>query len=90
MEEIHLISAMFVFAASVIPIYLSFKLKNNFRILTILLSAFAVSHGFYHILYVAGFEDFSEQILQSLSVTILIVFGIVFLRIRKNRNMVQT
>jgi hypothetical protein len=89
MEEIHLISGIFIFAASVVPIYLSFKLKNDFRILTILLGVFTIFHGIYHIFYVAGLEDFSEDILQPISIGILILFGIIYLKIRKKRNRVE-
>jgi uncharacterized membrane protein HdeD (DUF308 family) len=89
MEEIHYISSMFIFIASVIPIYLSFKLKNELRVLTILLGAFAIFHAVYHVVYAVGLETFSEEMLQPISIIILILFGIAYLRIRKNRNVIK-
>jgi uncharacterized membrane protein HdeD (DUF308 family) len=89
MEEIHYISAVFIFVASIIPIHLSFKLKNELRILTILLSVFAIFHGIYHLIYAIGLESFSEEILQPISIVILILFGVVYLKIRKNRNVIK-
>jgi uncharacterized membrane protein HdeD (DUF308 family) len=89
MEEIHYISSIFIFAASIIPIYLSFKLKNELRILTILLGTFAIFHAVYHVVYAVGLETFSEEILQPISIIILILFGIVYLKIRKNRDVIQ-
>ena len=90
MEEIHYISSMFIFVASVIPIYLNFKLKNKLRILTILLATFCIFHAIYHLIYAIGLETLSEEILQPISIGILILFGIVYLRIRKNRNVIKT
>jgi len=89
MEEIHYISTMFIFVASIIPIYLSFKLKNELRILTILLGVFAIFHGIYHLIYAIGLETFSEEILQPISIGILILFGIIYLKIRKTRNVIK-
>lgn len=89
MEDIHYISSIFIFTASVIPIYLSFKLKNELRILTILLSIFTISHAIYHVMYTIGLETFSEEIMQPVSIVILIFFGLVYIRIRKNRRTVK-
>ena len=89
MEEIHYISAVFIFVASIIPIYLSFKLKNELRILTILLGIFAIFHGIYHLIYAIGLETFSEEILQPISIVILILFGVAYMKIRKNRNVIK-
>jgi uncharacterized membrane protein HdeD (DUF308 family) len=89
MEEIHYISSVFIFAASIIPIYLSFKLKNRLRVLTILLGVFAIFHAIYHVVYAVGIETFGEEILQPISITILILFGVTYLKIRKNRDGIQ-
>jgi len=89
MEEIHYISALFIFVASIIPIYLSFKLKNELRILTILLGIFTIFHGIYHLIYAVGLEILSEEILQPISIGILILFGIIYLKIKKNRNVIK-
>ena len=90
MEEIHYISAMFIFVASIIPIYLSFKLKNELRILTILLGIFAIFHGIYHLIYAIGLETFSEEVLQPISIGILLLFGVAYMKIRKNRTVIKT
>ena len=76
---LHLASAVIMFAAAVIPIYLSLKLKNNLRILTILLSIFIITHGIYHLAYYAGEEIVGEGLFRTISILVLIIFGITFI-----------
>ncbi|MGQ0792126.1 MAG: hypothetical protein ACT4NJ_07910 [Nitrosopumilaceae archaeon] len=83
--EINMVNSMIVFFAAAIPIYLSFHLKNKLRILTILLSIFAVIHAIYHATEVFGYTDIAEGILEPLSVVLLISFGLVYLRMIRVR-----
>jgi len=80
-----LTSAILILAAAIIPIYFSFRLKNYFRILMVMLSIFALTHGSYHIFEVIGYEDLAENIVEPTSYVILIIFGLCYLRIRSRR-----
>jgi hypothetical protein len=83
--EISIISSIAIFFASVIPIYLSFHLKGNLRKLTILIGIFGIVHGIYHATEAFGYEEFSDNILEPISVLVLVIFGFWYLRIRSIR-----
>lgn len=68
-----------MFAAAIVPIYLSLKLKSNLRILTVLLAVFIFVHGIYHLAYYAGEEVLGEGLFRTISIVILIIFGIAFI-----------
>ena len=80
-----IISAILIFAAAVVPIYFSFKLKNNLRTLMAAVSIFTLVHGSYHILEVFHYEFLAENIVEPLSYAILIVFGLLYLKIKTAR-----
>jgi hypothetical protein len=78
--DLHLISTVFVFGASIIPIYLSLNLKKGpLRMLTITLTFFILVHGIYHITGFLGFNLLAEGLFEPLSIIILIFFGVVYL-----------
>ncbi|HEY9492812.1 MAG TPA: hypothetical protein VIP56_12565 [Nitrososphaeraceae archaeon] len=72
-------SGVIMFAAAIVPIYLSLRLKSNLRILTVLLSLFIFIHGLYHLAYFAGEEVLGEGLLRTISVVVLIIFGGAFI-----------
>ena len=72
-------SAVIMFAAAIVPIYLSLKLKSNLRILTVLLTVFIFVHGIYHLAYYAGEEVLGEGLFRTISIVVLIIFGIAFI-----------
>ena len=76
---IHLVSGVIMFAAAIVPIYLSLRLKSNLRILTVLLSLFIFIHGLYHLAYFAGEEVLGEGLLRTISIVVLIIFGGAFI-----------
>ena len=76
---LHLSSAVIMFAAAIVPIYLSLKLKSNLRILTVLLAVFIFVHGIYHLAYYAGEEVLGEGLFRTISIVVLIIFGIEFI-----------
>ena len=76
---LHLSSAVIMFAAAIVPIYLSLKLKSNLRILTVLLTVFIFVHGIYHLAYYAGEEVLGEDLFRTISIVVLIIFGIAFI-----------
>jgi hypothetical protein len=72
-----------MFAAALVPLYLSLRLKSNLRILTILLAVFIFIHGVYHLAYYAGEEVLSEGFFRTASIIVLIIFGIAFICMTK-------
>lgn len=76
---LHLGSAVLMFAAAIVPLYLSLRLKSNFRILTVLLAVFIFIHGIYHLAYYAGEEVLGEGLFRTISIVVLIIFGIAFI-----------
>ncbi len=83
--EINLFNSIAIFVSSVIPIYLSFRVKGYLRKLTILLSIFAISHAIYHTSEVIGFQNIAEEIIEPLSLVILIIFGLTYWKTRMKR-----
>ena len=76
---LHLASAVIMFAAAIVPLYLSFRLKSNLRILTVLLLLFIFIHGIYHLAYFAGEEVLGEGLFRTISIVVLIIFGGAFI-----------
>lgn len=77
-----LASAILILFAAVIPIYFCIKLKNNFRMLMLILSVFVLVHGAYHILEVMGNDFLAQDFVEPTSYGILIAFGIYFLKVQ--------
>ena len=67
---LHLGSAVLMFAAALVPVYLSLRLKSNFRILTVLLAVFIFVHGIYHLSYCAGEEVLGEGLFRTISIVL--------------------
>ncbi len=82
---LHLASAVIMFAAAIIPIYLSLRLKRNLRILTFLLAVFILIHGIYHLAYYFGEEELGEGLFRTVSIVVLIIFGIAFINVARYR-----
>jgi len=82
---LHLASAVIMFAAAIIPLYLSFRLKSNLRILTVLLSLFIFIHGIYHLAYFAGEEVLGEGLFRTISIFVLIIFGGAFIYMDRSK-----
>lgn len=82
---LHLASAVIMFAAAIIPIYLSLRLKRNLRILTFLLAVFILTHGIYHLAYYFGEEELGEGLFRTISIVVLIIFGIAFINVARSR-----
>jgi DMSO/TMAO reductase YedYZ heme-binding membrane subunit len=75
----HIISAVFIFAAAGVPIYLSFKLKDKFRKLVIALAIFILFHGVYHVFGSLGYDFISSSIFEPISAMALVAFGVMYL-----------
>jgi hypothetical protein len=82
---LHLASGLIMFAAAIVPVYLSLKLRSNLRILTVLLSLFIFIHGLYHFAYFAGQEILGEDLFRTVSIVVLIIFGGAFIYIEGSK-----
>jgi len=74
-----LVSAVMMFFAAIIPVYLSLKLKGDIGKVTIALTAFIVVHGVYHLARMQGMESIAESVFEPVSVIVLIAFGVTYL-----------
>lgn len=83
--SLHLASGIIIFAAALIPLYLSFRLKSNLRVLTILLAVFIFTHGIYHMTYYARLELLAEGLFRTLSIIVLIIFGLSYIYVVRSK-----
>ena len=83
----NLVDAIAYFVAATIPIYFIIKLdknkkdiKNkNLRNITLLLVAFILIQGFYHIISILGWKGWAKGVVEPLSIIALIFFGFTYL-----------
>jgi hypothetical protein len=74
-----LVSAVMIFFAAIIPAYLSLKLKGDISKVTIMLTAFIVVHGIYHVVRMQGIESIADSVFEPASIIVLIAFGVTYL-----------
>jgi|CXWL01.1.fsa_nt_gi hypothetical protein len=86
--EIHFFSIILVICAAVVPSYLCYKLKRDLRVLTGFLAIFLFVHAGYHIAGIFGLVNLEDNI-EIFSVVLLIIFGLIFLKIRDRRKSVK-
>jgi len=80
-----------MFSAALVPIYFSFSLSKEYKILSIVLSLFIIIHGLYHITEYLGKEILADSLLSPLSILILIMFGILlFVNVHKKKDVIKT
>ena len=84
--QLHFVSAVVILLASIIPIYLTIKLKDNLKKLTALLSVFILIHAVYQIVGFYGFDLLAEGVFEPLSAAVLIFFGIVYSGLAREKN----
>ena len=87
--EIHFICTIFILAASAVPFYLSFKLRNNIRKLTIILSIFVLVHAAYHVTGVFGLDFLSEDIFEPTSIIFLLLFAFYYFKLTKRKEAIK-
>ena len=86
-NEILVIQSIIYFVAAAIPIYLAFIAKtkmgndgnNHFKRLTVVLASFVLMQGIYHVINYFGYKVLAKGILEPLSFSILIFFGVLYL-----------
>ena len=76
--QLQFISAIIILASSAVPIYITIKLKDNLKKLTLILTVFILIHAVYHVFGFLGYSILAEGVFQPLSVITLIFFGIVY------------
>lgn len=74
-----LISTVMMFFAAIIPGYLSLKLRGDISKVTIMLTAFIVVHGIYHVVRMRGAESIADNVFEPASIIVLIAFGVTYL-----------
>ena len=79
------INAVLIFVAAGVPIYLCLKLNGYLKLLTCALASFVTIHGIYHLLEISNYGDLAHGLFEPLSVALLIVFGIMYMRIRQKK-----
>ena len=84
--QLQFISAIIILASSAVPIYLTIKLKDNLKKLTLILTVFILIHAVYHVFGFLGYSLLAEGVFQPLSVITLIFFGIVYSGFTKPKN----
>ena len=85
--QLQFISAIIILASSAVPIYLTIKLKDNLKKLTLILTVFILIHAVYHVFGFLGYSILAEGVFQPLSVITLIFFGIVYSGFTKPKNL---
>jgi preprotein translocase subunit YajC len=88
----NLIQSIAYFIAAIVPIYFIVKSRKNkdnrksFENISILLIGFILIQGVYHILGMFGLKLLSKGFLEPLSIIILLLFGLTYFFICKERN----
>lgn len=89
--EILIAQSIIYFIAAAIPIYLTIIAKtkmgnddNHFNRLIIVLASFVLMQGFYHAASYFGYKVLAKGILEPISFSILIFFGIFYLISKNN------
>lgn len=77
-SQLHLVSAILILLAAVVPVYLTVRLRDNLRKLVLVLTIFILVHAVYHVVGFFGLSILGEEVFEPLSVAILIFFGIVY------------
>ena len=83
--QLHLVNGVVALLAAPIPIYLTVRLNNNLRQLTVILSIFILVHAVHSWLGFFGFDFLSDGVFQPLSVAVLMLFGIFYYWIAKQK-----
>jgi hypothetical protein len=84
-SQLHLINGVVALLAAAIPIYLTVRLNNNLRQLTSILSIFLLVHAVHSWLDFFGFDFLSDGVFEPLSAAVLMLFGIFYYWIAKQK-----
>jgi len=84
-SQLSLVNGIVALFAAAIPIYLTMRLNDNLRKLTAILSIFILMHAAYCWLNYFGFDFLSDGIFEPLSAAVLMLFGIFYYWIAKQK-----
>jgi len=84
-QLLHLVNGVVALLAAAIPIYLTVRLNNNLRQLTAILSIFILVHAVHSWLGFFGFDFLSDDVFEPLSAAVLMLFGIFYYWIAKQK-----
>ncbi len=79
-----------MFFAAIIPGYLSLKLRGDISKVTVMLTAFIVMHGIYHLVRMQGIESIADSVFEPASIIVLIVFGVTYLGVSYKKKKKKT
>ena len=82
---LNLLSGVAILSSVAVPLYLSVKVRNSIRKLTLLLSAFVLIHAAYHLAIILGLGFLGSGVFDPLSVGVLIIFGLYYLILNSRR-----
>ena len=83
--QLYLVNGVVALLAAAIPIYLTIKLNNNLRKLTVILSIFIITHAIHSLLDFFGFDFLSDGVFEPFSAAVLLFFGISYYEIAKQK-----
>jgi predicted Kef-type K+ transport protein len=81
--DLDLLNFIFMMIAAIGPLYMACRLRARSRrlfALAVLLAAFTITHGAYHLLEFVGFGFIAEVLFWPLSTVLLLCFGILYWR----------
>src|SRR5215469_8887894 len=84
-SQLSLVNGIVALFAAAIPIYLTMRLNDNLRKLTAILSIFILMHAAYCWLNYFGFDFLSDGVFEPLSAAVLMLFGIFYYWIAKQK-----
>jgi chromate transport protein ChrA len=86
----NLIQSVAYFIAAIVPVYFVLKSRKNndnrksFENISLLFVGFILIQGVYHLFGVIGFKLLAKGFLEPLSIVVLLLFGLTYLRYTKN------
>jgi hypothetical protein len=86
----NLIQSVAYFIAAIVPVYFVLKSRKNndyrksFENISLLFVGFILIQGVYHLFGVFGFKLLAKGFLEPLSIVVLLLFGLTYLRYTKN------
>ena len=81
--DLDLLNFLFMMVAAIGPLYMAYKVRARSQrlfTLAVLLAAFTIVHGAYHLLEFVGFSYLAEVLFWPLGTVLLLCFGILYWR----------
>ncbi len=76
---LNLLAWLALFGVGIVPLFIALRVKLlSLRILSLLLGAFALTHGLYHLSEAYSLDFLSDVVLEPVSVVFLVSFGLYY------------